>query len=46
MFFKLKTLCILENNTYATAAVSWTEYSGELAASDLMVNFMFAVAIG
>ena len=31
---------------YVTAAVSGTEYSGELAASDLMVTCMFMVTIG
>ena len=33
-------------NTYVTAALSGTEYSGELAASDLMVTCMFTVALG
>ena len=31
---------------YVTAAVSGTEYSGELAASDLLVTFAFVMAIG
>ena len=29
-----------------TAAISGTEYSGELAASNLMVTFAFAAALG
>ena len=35
-----------EHVTCVTAAVSGTKYSGELAASDLMVTFTFMVAIG
>ena len=36
----------LPDHLYVTAAISATEYSGELAASDLIVTFAFAVAIG
>ena len=38
MFMCLGDVCV--------AAVSVTEYSGELATSDLMVTLTFAVAIG
>ena len=37
---------LMIGNTYVTAAVSGTECSGELAASDLMVTCMFVVALG
>ena len=43
---KLHCLVKANLNICVTAAVSGTEYSGELATSDLMVTFTFAAAIG